>query len=284
MKGKIAILTVLVAVAGLIGVALFNQSPVNSVKAGEEDSVTIDEQTFSCGNQDNVVFTGTATYDTSSQYIRWVGVFLNDNLVFSSDQEPANWSTDPIDLVPGEYLVFAGLYDPGSREFVAEDEWEFGIEVCVEPSPTPTEIPTPTPTPTPEVTPTPTEEPTPQEPSGSPSNPPTFAGSSTLPPQCEQTGITNEAANVHVYRKGSDAVVKWIPTGGDQAHIYYKQVSSPDWQYSVTVANTGYAEIHDLGTLDISFAVQQVNGCSGGVSVVGKTIVDGNTSGWVLFR
>jgi hypothetical protein len=78
--------------------------------------------------------------------------------------------------------------------------------------------------------------------------------------------------------------VKWWNTAGNKAHIYYKQVSSTDWQYSVTVDNTGYAEIGGLGTLDISFAVQQVNDCGGGVSVMSKTIVDGAKNQWVLFR
>ena len=101
---------------------------------------------------------------------------------------------------------------------------------------------------------------------------------------CQVVDVTKAAENVHLYRKGGTAIVKWIPTAGDEATIYYKEVNSPDWQYSVTVKNTGYTEINDLGSLDISFALQQRNSCSGGVSVIGKTIVDGNTQGWVLFQ
>ena len=113
--------------------------------------------------------------------------------------------------------------------------------------------------------------------------PPTFAGSSTEAPQCGEKAPA-AAVNPHVYRKGDVAIVRWWNTEGNQAHIYYKQVNAADWQYSITTANTGYAEIHGLGTMDISFAVQQVNGCSGGVSVISPVIVDGATDGWVLFR
>lgn len=134
------------------------------------------------------------------------------------------------------------------------------------------------PTPPPVVTATPTPTP------GQPGNPPTFAGSSTEAPQCGEANVPQGAENVHVYRKGDDAIVKWLPTGGNEAIVYYKQVSAADWQYAVKGANIGYVVIHGLGSLDISFAVQQVNGCSGGVSVMSKVIVDGASNGWVLFR
>ena len=166
------------------------------------------------------------------------------------------------------------------------------------PTVTPTSTPIPsvtlTPTPTPfeeecdgkceEVTPTPTPEVTPEPVcTGNCGTPPTFAGSSTNAPQCGSTA-PQSVENPHVYRKGDVAVVKWYPKDGNMVHIYYKQVASPDWQYSVTVPNTGYYEIKGLGTLDISFAVQAVNDCSGGTSVMSKVIVDGPTEGWVLFR
>lgn len=176
---------------------------------------------------------------------------------------------------------------------------------CSQPTATPTNTPTVTPTkeptptleptptvdpceeekcePTPTVEPTPTAEPTPAPCTENCGNPPTFAGSSTEAPQCTQKA-PEAAVNPHVYRNGDVAIVKWWNTEGNKANIYYKQVSSPDWQYSVTVPNTGYAEIKGLGTLDISFAVQQVNDCSGGVSVIGKVIVDGVSDNWVLFR
>jgi hypothetical protein len=114
--------------------------------------------------------------------------------------------------------------------------------------------------------------------------PPTFAPSSTEPPKCGVGDVSKAVVNPHVYRKGDVAIVKWWNTAGDKAHIYYKQVNSPTWQYSVVVDNTGMAEIKGLGTMDISFAVMQVDSCSGGVSVNAKVIVDGNTDGWILFR
>ena len=160
-------------------------------------------------------------------------------------------------------------------------------------TPTPTPIdecekdcePTTTPTVEPTETPEPTPEPIPTEKAcvGHCGSAPTFAGSSTNPPVCSAHD-PQAVDNPHVYRNGDTAIVKWYPKDGNKAHIYYKQVDSADWQYSVTVENTGYAEIHGLGSMDISFAVQAVNDCSGGTSVLSKTIVDGDTSDWILFR
>lgn len=142
--------------------------------------------------------------------------------------------------------------------------------------------PTPSPTPILTVTPTPTPESTQ---SGTQGQAPTFAGSSTEAPQCSSSNTTKEAANPHVYRKGDQAIVKWLPTDGNKVNIYYKDNSASDWQYSVTTENTGYYVINGLGTRDITFAIQQVNDCSGGtVSNISNPIVDGNVSGWVLFR
>lgn len=73
--------------------------------------------------------------------------------------------------------------------------------------------------------------------------------------------------------------MQWQPTEGDKANIYYKQVKSADWQYSVLdTPNDGYEVIKGLGSLDISFAVQQECG------PLSKTIVDGPTRAWILFR
>jgi hypothetical protein len=82
------------------------------------------------------------------------------------------------------------------------------------------------------------------------------------------------------------ALVKWVPTGGNKANIYYKECSNPDWQHSVQVENTGYTEIHELGSMDVCFAIEQVNDCGGGVITSARSheIVDGPTSGWVLFK
>lgn len=127
-----------------------------------------------------------------------------------------------------------------------------------------------------EVTPTPTEAPTVQVAVEADRNAPGTA------PVCTTALVDKEAINFHVYRKGDQAVLKWWATGGNRATIYYKQVTSPDWQYSVDVDNTGYAEINGLGNLDITFALQQHEGC--GAGVLSTPVVDGDTSGWVLFR
>lgn len=133
----------------------------------------------------------------------------------------------------------------------------------------------------PPVTPTPTPAPTSEpKPEGCTQNcnPPA--------PVCSAEAVVNQPANPHVYRQNGTALVKWVPTGGNKANIYYKQCSSADWQYSVQVDNTGYKEINDLGTMDVCFAIEQVNDCGGGVitSARSETIVDGATSHWVLFR
>jgi hypothetical protein len=123
-----------------------------------------------------------------------------------------------------------------------------------------------------------TPTPTPNQTSSQPSN------SSTDAPGCGVADVTKPVDNPHVYRKGDTAIVKWWNTAGDKAIIYYKQVNSSDWQYSVVVANTGYFEIRGLGNMDVSFAITQVDSCSGGVSASAKVIVDGNAQRWVLFR
>ena len=81
-------------------------------------------------------------------------------------------------------------------------------------------------------------------------------------------------------------MVKWIPTSGNKAIVYYKECSAGGWQHSVKVDNTGYTEIHELGNMDVCFAIEQVNDCGGGIVTAARSheIVDGATSGWVLFR
>jgi hypothetical protein len=153
----------------------------------------------------------------------------------------------------------------------------------------------PTPTPTIELTPTvaPTAAPTPTAgqsatPTLAPeehhdSTPPTFAASSTNAPTCGDVAPTKTGANFHIYRNGDQAIAKWFPTEGNKAHIYYKQVGAQDWQYSKRdIDNTGYTEINGLGVLDITFALQQANGCAGGPLTI--PVIDGATSMWTLFR
>lgn len=188
---------------------------------------------------------------------------------------------------PHEVCSDDDSYKEGHQNHLDSGKDVLGKCPVITPTPTvqPSVTPEPTdevkPTPTPTIEPTDTPEATPSPKYETPVNP-TFAGSSEAP-QCGQTA-PEAVVNPHVYRKGDVAIVKWIPVSGNKAVIFYKQVTSPDWQYSVTVDNTGYAEIGGLGTLDISFAVMAVNDCSGGTSVMSKVIVDGNTQGWVLFQ
>jgi hypothetical protein len=132
------------------------------------------------------------------------------------------------------------------------------ITPTVEITPTPTiiecdgECITPTPTDEPRVTPTPTKEP---EIGLTGASAPTVGVDPG--PHCDATPPVKTVANFHLYRKGPDAILKWVPTEGGRANVYYKQVNSDTWQYSLRdVQNTGYVEIHDLGSLDITFAVQ----------------------------
>lgn len=156
-------------------------------------------------------------------------------------------------------------------------------------------IPTPTP-PTPEPTIEPSPEPTSTpEPSPTPEividNPPCgIECQQVIPPQsqpvshlCTETDVVKHPANVHVFRRGDQAVVRWYPTEGRNANIYYRQNSSLDWQYSVIgIENNGSFLISGLGNMDITFAVQQVNSCSGGP--LSPAVIDGPSASWVLFR
>lgn len=180
----------------------------------------------------------------------------------------------------------------------------------VSPSPSPTIVPTPTPTPIPcegEACPTPTPTPSPSPtgtpfPTPVPSDPPTPqptaapctqncgggssndpAPSQAMPVLCTLPDTSKIGANFHILRNGDTAIAKWFPTDGDKASIYYKQVNSPTWQYAVAdIDNNGYYVIHGLGHLDITFALEQKNGCSGGPMT--NAVVDGASIHWTLFR
>ena len=193
----------------------------------------------------------------------------------------------------GEDIIPPGYWDFNGRNWTTEGQAIYRNDcnkpvIVVTPTvaptipvptiPNPTEEPTVTPTATPSATPEPdqlkTEQPGPAA---------SLPGSTTEAPRCEETAPTKTGANFHVYRKGGDVIAKWFPTEGNKANIYYKQVNSPEWQYALTdVDNDGYVEIHELGSLDITFALQQANNCAGGPLT--NPVVDGNTNGWVLFR
>jgi len=185
-------------------------------------------------------------------------------------------------------VVVGGLLKYFSAERVkAYDFDDCECEDCCE-RPTSTLTPTltltPTPTPTPTVMPTMTVTPTPTvAPTEIPRQENKSEPGSPGAPQCTDLASIKTGANFHVYRKGSEAIAKWWPTEGDRAHIYFKQVDSSEWQYALRdIKNNGYAEIHDLGNLDITFALQQANGCAGGALT--DAVVDGASREWVLFR
>ncbi len=182
-------------------------------------------------------------------------------------------------------------------------------ECSIKPTPTPTISPTPTPTPTasPSATPTPTpsespsptpepecevdcEEPTPSptptpEPTVTPSSTPVVVHEPSTEvgaPVCTSLQPVLLPANPLVWRNGSMAIVQWVPTEGNLAHVYYFENQNPDNAHAVRdTENDGYVEIEELGSLDWTFGIQQANDCAGGETV---WIVDGDTEGWVLFR
>lgn len=230
---------------------------VSPVQAQEGPSVSIDKPTLSCGDQ-TITVSGTSNYDLEIMNI----------LVSSTDMTPqktsifggGDWSISNQTFSVGSHTITAIVTYAGCEtdcQVLASDTWDFTIEACEE------------------------EESTTE--SGTGGTPPTFAGSSTEAPQCGMNAPTNTGANFHVYRNGPDAILKWWPTGGNKANIYYKQVGSSVWQYALRdIDNTGLTEIHCLGTLDIVFALQQANGCAGGSLT--QYVVDSGTNGWMLFR
>lgn len=131
-----------------------------------------------------------------------------------------------------------------------------------------------------EPEPTPTPPPSEEKPSGCTENcnPPA--------PQCTAEAVVKEPGNFHLYRRGSEAVLRWVPTGGNKVIAYWKHPTSAGWEHSTKADNTGSLTIGELGSHDWTFGLEQVNDCGGGVLSVGRLIevVDGNTFGWVLFR
>jgi hypothetical protein len=134
---------------------------------------------------------------------------------------------------------------------------------------------------------TPCKDDEPPPPATRQSEPPVGCTQNCGVPACTDT-VPKEVANPHVYRNGDCAIVKWMPTEGDKANIYWKENSSGDWQHSlIGIENTGYREVCGLSTLDYTFGVQSVNGCAADGIVNASNlsvIVDGATSDWILFR
>lgn len=142
---------------------------------------------------------------------------------------------------------------------------------------------TPTVTPTIEVTPTATPSATPTPETGNGGTPPTFAGSSTEAPKCDGKAPTKIGDNFHIYRKGEDVIAKWWPTEGNHVNIYYVNINDESDRHALRdVANDGYEDnLHNLGSKDWRFGLQQADNCAGGPIV---WVDDGSTTEWVLFR
>src|SRR3990167_1436266 len=154
------------------------------------------------------------------------------------------------------------------------------VSPSLSPSPSPSGSPEPSgsPLPSEEPSPSPQESPTPSETPGNPGL--TEAGAYV----CPDTSPTRAPANFHIYRNGNLVQVKWLPDNpkdGDQAIIYWGIVGQ-GWQHSLLTANDGFEVINLYSVLDYSFAAQIVKGC--GAGPMSQTVVDGNTSQWVLFR
>lgn len=113
-----------------------------------------------------------------------------------------------------------------------------------------------------------------------PSNPPTFAGSSTEAPVCPDGNTVNVPANPHVLRAGEKATVNFFITEGDSADVVYKEVNASDWQHAVSNVKPNAdkfvsVEISGLDPqLGYTFGVRQRIGCGGGQTIT-AVIIDG---------
>ena len=167
------------------------------------------------------------------------------------------------------------------------DESVYGTpNACPSPTLEPTATPTlePTGTPTPESTPTPEATPS-AEPSQAPQTPYVDPGQHYSwqdpagTPQCTDGNTILLPANPHVIRKGTTATVNWFETQGDSANIYYKEVKSANWQFSVrdipVTGGYGSVTINDLKpNVGYTFGIEQKFGCAGGQLAI-AVIVDG---------
>lgn len=97
-------------------------TPSVAFAADSEDSVSIDELSLECGEQD-ITFTGSATYSESTQHLV---VELDGDEIFSSSDEPEDWETDAVTVEEGSHTLTATIYDKSDREDVmAEDSLDF---------------------------------------------------------------------------------------------------------------------------------------------------------------
>lgn len=149
-------------------------------------------------------------------------------------------------------------------------------KVCATPTPSPTPVvtaspsPSPTPSETPSDSPEPSETPTPSEtpeatPSATPSpevrveTPLTEGGVST----CDATAPA-KVPNIFVDNAGVGKLeVRWIPTGGSQAHIFYGLEAGKPQHSVMNTPNDGTEVIGGLVSgKHYWFAVSQGEGCA----------------------
>ena len=80
--------------------------------------------------------------------------------------------------------------------------------------------------------------------------------------------------NFHVFRNGSTAELRWVPTEGDQVNIYFRENDQAGWQHAkADQPNNGVNEITELNpALGYTFGLQQKNGCGGGELVTAVVI------------
>jgi hypothetical protein len=122
-------------------------------------------------------------------------------------------------------------------------------------------------------------DPNPQEPNG--------RFSSTDAPVCTDGATVKLAANPHVVRHGTSAEVNFFLTDGDGAIVWYKEVGSDHWQFSVTkeqvapfINSDHYASVPVnflKPGVGYTFGVTQTKGCGGGEYVT-AVVVDGPKS------
>ena len=224
-----------------------------------ENSISIDRPGLECG-VNYVTFQGNWTYKWDGRTM--IKFFINGREP-EVRQGDGTWSTGELTLAPGDYKIRAELwgYWQGKWHLKTSQDGRFTIEEC----PVPTETPIPTPVPT--------EEPKHDD----------SAEGSNAPETCTAS-VPENAQNVHVYRKGGSAEVKW-DSGlvADGVNIYYYENQDTSNAHSVINTDNDSSEvINGLGGKDWTFGVQALNGGCAGSDVI--WVIDGNTPDWVLFR
>ena len=186
----------------------------------------------------------------------------------------------------GRDIIPSGFWDSNGRNWDTQGQaiWNNNCNVP-QPTPTHTVVPTVAPTATPQPTTVPS--PTPEEPNPTPQKPtPIFSQPAPGPaPICGNRNIPFVPFNFHVLRNGSEAVLKWVPTGGELVNIFFKEVEQKGWTHAVSnEPNDGYVVVDHLNpNLGYEFAVEQHEGCGSGSLSPKAVVIDPPTTKWTLF-